>query len=167
MSKEGNVAAAARAFEIGGEFLEARPYGSGHINDTYKVFFNEGGVSQCHILQRINHNIFKKPVALMENIQRVTAHIATRVADKPGMWMQRGITGALITLFRRPVRLMPSSLPNRHFRLPGRLEDSRNCWPACLLRACTIPFRTFTTHQNDSRRLRMQSQQTWQAAQSW
>ena len=88
MSKEGNVAAAARAFEIGGEFLEARPYGSGHINDTYKVFFNEGGVPQCHILQRINHNIFKKPVALMENIQRVTAHIATRVADEPD-WQRR------------------------------------------------------------------------------
>jgi hypothetical protein len=88
MSKEGNVVAAARAFEIGGEFLEARPYGSGHINDTYKVFFNEGGVPQCHILQRINHNIFKKPVALMENIQRVTAHIATRVADEPD-WQRR------------------------------------------------------------------------------
>ena len=35
MSKEQNVAAAARQFEIGGDFLEAKPYGSGHINDTY------------------------------------------------------------------------------------------------------------------------------------
>ena len=88
MSNESSVAAAARAFEIGGEFFEARPYGSGHINDTYKVFFNVGGVAHCYILQRINHNIFKKPVALMENIQRVTAHIATRVADDPD-WRRR------------------------------------------------------------------------------
>ncbi len=83
MSKESNVAAAARQFEIDGEFLEARPYGSGHINDTYRVIFREGGAPHCHILQRINHNIFKRPVALMENIQRVTAHLAAQVADEP------------------------------------------------------------------------------------
>jgi Ser/Thr protein kinase RdoA (MazF antagonist) len=88
MSKESNVAAAARQFEISGEFFEAKPYGSGHINDTYQVFFREGGVSCCHILQRINHSIFKNPVALMENIQRVTAHLATRVADEPD-WHRR------------------------------------------------------------------------------
>jgi hypothetical protein len=88
MSKESSIGAAARAFEISGEFFEAKPYGSGHINDTYQVFFHEGGASCCHILQRINHNIFKKPVALMENIQRVTAHIATRVADEPD-WRRR------------------------------------------------------------------------------
>ena len=83
MSERADAAAAARQFEIGGEFLEARPYGSGHINDTYQVFFRKGGAPHCHILQRINHNIFKKPVALMENIQRVTAHLATQVAGEP------------------------------------------------------------------------------------
>ena len=31
-----------------------------------------------YIFQRINHNIFKTPVALMENVQRVTAHLAGR-----------------------------------------------------------------------------------------
>ena len=83
MNKESNVAAAAGQFEIGGEFFEARPYGSGHINDTYQVFFREGGASRCHILQRINHNIFKRPVALMENIQRVTVHLSEQVANEP------------------------------------------------------------------------------------
>jgi Ser/Thr protein kinase RdoA (MazF antagonist) len=88
MSKESNVAAAAGQFESSGDFFEAKPYGSGHINDTYKVIFHEGGALRCHILQRINHNIFKKPVALMENIQRVTAHLAARVADEPD-WRRR------------------------------------------------------------------------------
>ena len=36
-----------------------------------------------YILQRINHNIFKNPVALMQNIERVTAHLATIVAGEP------------------------------------------------------------------------------------
>ncbi len=83
MSKEMNVGAAARQFEISGEFFEAQPWGSGHINDTYRVIFQDGGVPHCHILQRINHNIFKKPDALMENIQRVTSHLATQVAGEP------------------------------------------------------------------------------------
>ena len=30
-------------FEIHGEFLAAEPYGSGHINDTYCVYFDQGG----------------------------------------------------------------------------------------------------------------------------
>ena len=90
MRKESRIAAEARQFEIGGEFLEATPYGSGHINDTYKVFFREGSASRCHILQRINHNIFKNPEALMQNVERVTAHLATIVADEPD-WRRRAL----------------------------------------------------------------------------
>jgi Phosphotransferase enzyme family len=76
-------AAAARAFAISGEFAGAAPYGSGHINDSYCAIFEDGGASSRYLLQRINHHIFKNPVALMENIERVTAHLATRVADDP------------------------------------------------------------------------------------
>ncbi len=72
-----------RQFQIHGEFLEAEPYGSGHINDTYCAVFDQGGTRVRYIFQRINHNIFKNPVALMENIQRVTAHLAGKVAGEP------------------------------------------------------------------------------------
>jgi hypothetical protein len=74
------IGAVARQFEINGEFLDAERYGSGHINDTFRAFFDECGVTAPCILQRINHNVFKNPVALMENIERVTAHLATQVA---------------------------------------------------------------------------------------
>jgi len=70
-------------FQIYGEFISAAPYGSGHINDTYCAVFNQGGNPVRYILQRINHNVFKTPVALMENVQRVTAHISRKVADQP------------------------------------------------------------------------------------
>lgn len=83
MSKEDHVRAAAQQFAIRGEYLGAQPYGSGHINDTYRVTFKNGGEPFCHILQRINHNVFKQPDALMENIQRVTAHLADQVVDDP------------------------------------------------------------------------------------
>jgi hypothetical protein len=73
-----DVRAVASHFQIAGEFLEAAPYGSGHINDTYCVAFNQGGTRVRYIFQRINHDVFKHPVALMENIQRVTAHLAKK-----------------------------------------------------------------------------------------
>jgi hypothetical protein len=73
-----DIRAVASHFQIPGEFLEAAPYGSGHINDTYCVVFNQGGTRIRYIFQRINHLVFKNPVALMENIQRVTAHLAKK-----------------------------------------------------------------------------------------
>jgi hypothetical protein len=83
MSKEHNAGAVARQFQINGEFFGATPFGSGHINDTYCAVFHQAGVPVRHILQRINQNVFKNPVALMENIQRVTSHLAAQMADEP------------------------------------------------------------------------------------
>ncbi len=73
----------ASQFQIYGEFINAGPYGSGHINDTYCAVFNQGGTPVRYILQRINHHVFKTPVALMENVERVTAHISKKVAGHP------------------------------------------------------------------------------------
>jgi hypothetical protein len=75
-----DVRAVARQFPLRGEFLSAAPYGSGHINDTYCVVFEQGGARVRYILQRINHLIFKNPEALMENIRRVTAHLGQKAA---------------------------------------------------------------------------------------
>jgi Ser/Thr protein kinase RdoA (MazF antagonist) len=73
----------ASQFQIYGEFINAGPYGSGHINDTYCAVFNQGGTPVRYILQRINHHVFKTPVALMENVERVTTHISKKVAGHP------------------------------------------------------------------------------------
>jgi len=78
-----DVAAAAQAFAIEGEFAGGAPYGSGHINDSFRVIFTHDGRESRYILQRINHRIFKNPVTLMENIERVTAHLATQVSGHP------------------------------------------------------------------------------------
>ncbi|MFZ2658174.1 MAG: aminoglycoside phosphotransferase family protein [Victivallales bacterium] len=69
-----------RNFLIPGDFVSAAPYGSGHINDTFETIFNQGGLQVRYILQRINHNIFKDPTALMENVDRVTTHIQKKLS---------------------------------------------------------------------------------------
>ena len=90
MRREYNVGAVARQFEIKGEFISAEPYGNGHINDTYRVIFYQGVAPALYILQRINHNIFKEPDRLMENIRRVTAHLGAMVAEEPD-WTRRAL----------------------------------------------------------------------------
>lgn len=67
-------------FQIYGDFLEARPFGTGHINDTYRISINHGGHVICYIVQRINHNIFKNPAGVMSNIFRVTGHIRKKLS---------------------------------------------------------------------------------------
>ena len=83
MNLKHDVRDVARHFQIYGEFRGAESYGSGHINDTYCAIFDQAGTVSRYILQRINHNIFKKPVSLMENIQRVTTHLAGKMSGEP------------------------------------------------------------------------------------
>jgi hypothetical protein len=86
-----NVRQVASYFQIHGAFQEAAPYGSGHINDTYCAVFDQAGKPVRYIFQRINHNIFNRPVALMDNIRRVTAHLAAKSAGN-GSSSRRGLT---------------------------------------------------------------------------
>src|SRR5579862_8962669 len=78
-----DIHAIVRQFQVPGEFVSAKPHGSGHINDTYCVTFDRRGERTRYIVQWINHHVFKNPAALMENVQRVTAHLAARAAHEP------------------------------------------------------------------------------------
>jgi Ser/Thr protein kinase RdoA (MazF antagonist) len=68
------------AFQAWGDFTGAEPYGSGHINDTYRVAAGLAGAPVHYLLQRINHVIFKQPDRVMENIVRVTRHLRGKMA---------------------------------------------------------------------------------------
>ena len=83
MSRRRDLGTVAKQFQIGGNFVGATPHGSGHINDSYCVIFHDGTVPVRYMLQRINHKIFTNPSALMENIQRVTSHLAARLESEP------------------------------------------------------------------------------------
>ncbi len=61
-------------FEMRSDFVEAQPFGSGHINDTYCAWYDQAGCRVRYIHQRVNHHVFKDPVAVMENVARVTGH---------------------------------------------------------------------------------------------
>lgn len=68
-------------FEMRADFVDATPYGSGHINDTYCAWYDQAGMRIRYIHQRINHHIFKEPAKLMENVDRVTRHSLQRLLE--------------------------------------------------------------------------------------
>jgi thiamine kinase-like enzyme len=83
MDHHDHALAAARQFSIDGDLISVAPYGTGHINDTYLVIYDRAGTQARFILQRINTSIFRNPVALMQNIERVTSHLAAKLAADP------------------------------------------------------------------------------------
>jgi Ser/Thr protein kinase RdoA (MazF antagonist) len=77
-----DIRAISTLFDMRADFLGASSYGSGHINDTYSAWFDQSGQRVRHIVQRINHNVFRQPAQLMENVDRVTRHaLATLRAE--------------------------------------------------------------------------------------
>jgi Phosphotransferase enzyme family len=74
-----DIACLAAKFRMPGDYVSHAPCGQGHINDTYEVRVNQAGTPVRYILQRINHTIFTRPDLVMENIQRVTHHIAGKL----------------------------------------------------------------------------------------
>ena len=125
MNLKHDIRAVARRFQIHGEFLRAAPYGSGHINDTYRATFDQGGARVRYIFQRINHAVFKNPVALMENVQRVTAHLAHKSAGSPREtgFSSGGQSVPLIISRGEPVRFQTAGL--------SQLGSGERTRPAC------------------------------------
>lgn len=105
-------------FVILGDFINANPYGTGLVNDTFAVMFNQGGAPVRYILQRLNHNFFLNPVALMENIYRVTTHLHQKMLVSGS----KRVTREVLTLIPPEVTpvldpyFRPSVLANKEFR---------------------------------------------------
>ena len=71
---------AAAAFTTDGEAVSCQRYGSGHINDTFRLICEK----HPYILQRMNTDIFQDPVSLMRNIEGVTTFLRQEVMKNNG-----------------------------------------------------------------------------------
>jgi len=92
-----NIADIVGRFAIAGRFLDAVAYGSGHINTTYVSRIQSGTDVVRYVHQRINHEIFKSPEQVMENIDRVTAHIRAKFVAA-GVDPRRGVMTVVPTV---------------------------------------------------------------------
>ena len=71
-------------FDFGGELEEVGIFGNGHINETYCAVFSTDTGKKKFILQKMNHQIFKDPVGLMENISGVTSWLKKKIQENGG-----------------------------------------------------------------------------------
>lgn len=65
-------------FRIPGEILVYRWIPSGHINTAYYVAVYNGKEMYQLLVQRINTYVFRDPVGMMRNIERITEHIRSQ-----------------------------------------------------------------------------------------
>lgn len=75
---------AVQQFDFQGRVISCDSYGSGHINDTYRVVAMRGGEKVNFILQRMNHEIFTEPEKLMENVIGVTSFLRKKIVEQGG-----------------------------------------------------------------------------------
>ena len=69
-------------FCLGGSVKNVELHGNGNVNDTYLLHCDNGKLLNRFTLQRINHEVFKKPEELMENFLRVTSHLSAKISQK-------------------------------------------------------------------------------------
>ena len=75
-----NIIEIASKFDLTGNVVDAKPCGSGLINDTYLIT-TESDETPNYILQRINHSIFTDVDLLQENMLKSTNHIRKRLKE--------------------------------------------------------------------------------------
>lgn len=84
METSNKVHEAIDGFKLPGELKECIRYGSGHINDTYRLTYETPQGTKRYILQRMSTSIFKKPLELMENVSGVTAWLRKKIIENGG-----------------------------------------------------------------------------------
>ncbi|MBK9015309.1 MAG: aminoglycoside phosphotransferase family protein [Saprospiraceae bacterium] len=90
------------------QLVSLTPFGTGHINDTYRLEIVEAGKPQIWLLQRLNHHVFQQPETVMQNIHLVAEHLATQpyplqiLAPRPtrsGQWLYCDESGSYWRVF--------------------------------------------------------------------
>ncbi len=82
LNVEEKVFAIADQFDHQGKIVQIKSFGNGNINDTFLVDL-DGETQTSFVLQRINHQVFKNPAAVMGNMVWVTTHIKQKLEQQP------------------------------------------------------------------------------------
>jgi hypothetical protein len=97
-------------FNCTGDASSLKPYGSGHINDTFLLKNSNGGPD--YLLQRINQNVFRNVERLTDNMLRVTAHLKEKME-----------TSGVGDPEREVMTLIPTDQGNYFYR-----DSMGDCW---------------------------------------
>ena len=72
-----------KKFRLAGEVYSYNVITMGNINSTYKVTYTKpDNTLKSYLFQRVNTHVFKSPIEIMENIDRVTTFIRNKYPDQ-------------------------------------------------------------------------------------
>ncbi len=76
--------ALAQLFCLPGDVIDYKVISNGNINATYTVTMNVAGEEKYFVFQKLNIFVFKSPKRIMKNIEKITSHIADKLAATGG-----------------------------------------------------------------------------------
>ncbi|MBE6712426.1 MAG: aminoglycoside phosphotransferase family protein [Ruminococcaceae bacterium] len=76
------IASVLTKFGVAYDSFRVETFHSGHINSTHRVDIRCKGKSDSFVLQRINTYVFRNPIGIMENIDKVTCHIREKLISE-------------------------------------------------------------------------------------
>jgi thiamine kinase-like enzyme len=85
-------------FQIYGKLQKVHPIEIGHINQTYQIISQKDGKQAAYILQRINNQVFKQPIAVMENIAQVGTYLKEQSYPKEVLLPIQSKAGASVVM---------------------------------------------------------------------
>jgi len=89
------------SFKIDADIASVVSFGSGHINDTYRIKNSDpNGVD--YLLQRVNHYVFKDVPVLMQNLLYITEHLKEKLAEVSGSDLEKEVMTIVETRDGKP-----------------------------------------------------------------
>ncbi len=75
-----------KGFKIPGTYLSYEEITVGNVNKTYKVTYQEAnGTLKSYVVQQLNTYVFKNPIQVMENIEKITEYIREKKPNEPSL----------------------------------------------------------------------------------
>ena len=96
------AAAVLTRFAVSGKLLSLEPHTSGLINHSWLARFDTPDGPRRYLLQQINRHVFHHPEEVMENMARVTRHVALHLARAGVADAERRVLALVETRDGRP-----------------------------------------------------------------
>jgi len=122
-----NLEKIAANFQLEGTIDRVEAMGEGFINDTFIIYTKEESATN-YLLQRKNKRIFTNVPAMMENIQKVCAHIKGKVIARKGDPMREAMT------------IVPALDGKLYFQ-----DEESEYWAVCVFIGDTITYHSAKT----------------------
>ena len=125
-----------RHFDTRADFVSGLPYGTGHINDTFRITASQGGHRVLFTLQHVNTRIFQDGASLMSNITRISQHAVARLRAEGATDASRRALQVIPALNGKPYHIDGVGMLWRMYifidgvRTYDKVEDPRHAFEA-------------------------------------